>query len=68
VSLFYLLKLSFQSLGLLTRTTIKHQKAKATFEKTLILHGIPLETAQELSKAYPNPINEILHLMSIRNR
>lgn len=62
-SLFYLLRLFVQSSGLLIQTKIKHMKAKTTFKKTLILHGIPSETAQELAKAYPDPLTDILNLI-----
>ena len=65
-NLFYLSKLSLQSLGLLTEAKYRYRKAKATFQKTLIHHGIPSETAKELAKAYPNPVDEILHLMKIK--
>jgi hypothetical protein len=66
VGIYYFLKLSIQSLGIIVKATIRHRSAKATFKKTLLLHGIPLEAAQELSKAYPNPVTDVLRLMSRR--
>lgn len=66
ISVLYFSKLSIQSLGLMTKVVYKQRRAKSTFKKTLILHGISPEAAQELAKAYPNPINEILNLMNIR--
>lgn len=65
-NLFYVSKLSLQSLGLIAKANYKHRRAKAAFQKTLILHGVPSEAAQELAKAYPNPMNEILSLMNTR--
>ncbi len=67
-SIYYFSKLSIQSLGLMAKAKYKHRRAKATFQKTLILHGVPPEAAQELAKAYPNPIDEIFKLMNMRNR
>lgn len=58
-------KIAFQSLGLITQTTIQRRKAKSTFKKTLVLEGIPPEIANEIAKEYPNPISEIFSL--IRN-
>lgn len=66
VSILYFFRLSIQSLGLLATAQYKRRRAKATFQRTLILHGIPSEAAQELAKAYPNPISEILGLMNVR--
>ena len=65
-NLFYISKLSIQSLSLMVKAKYKRRRAKATFQRTLILHGIPSEAAQELAKAYPNPINEVLNLMNMR--
>jgi hypothetical protein len=65
ITLFYILRLSFQSLGLLTQTKLKHRKAKVTFEKTLIHQGISLETAQELAKAYPDPLLDLVNLIKL---
>ncbi|MEM2935736.1 MAG: hypothetical protein QW231_00990 [Candidatus Bathyarchaeia archaeon] len=67
-SIYYFSKLSIQSLGLAAKAKYKHRRAKATFQKILILHGVPPEAAQELAKAYPNPVNEILNLMNIGNK
>ena len=52
----------------MVKSKISHRSAKATFKKTLILNGIPLEAAQELARAYPNPLNEVLSLMKIRGK
>lgn len=65
-SLFYISKLSLQSLSLMIKAKYRWRRAKATFQRTLILNGIPLEDARELAKAYPNPIEEILSLMNVR--
>ena len=56
-------KLAFQSLGLITQTTMKRRQAKATFKKTLIQQGIPPKVANEIAKEFPNPINEIFSLV-----
>ena len=63
VDVLYASKLAFQSLGLVTQTTLKRRKAKATFKKTLIQQGIPPKIANEIAKEYPNPINEIFSLL-----
>lgn len=65
-NLFYVSRISFQSLDLIAQANYKHRKAKATFRKTLILNGISSEAAKELSKAYPNPVNELLKLIATR--
>ena len=65
-TIFYFSSLSIQSLGLVAKAQYRHRRARATFKKTLILQGIPSEAARELAKAYPNPISEILGLISIR--
>lgn len=65
-NIFYLSKISLRTLGLLTEAKFRHRKAKATFQKTLTHHGIPSETAKELAKAYPNPVDDILNLMKIK--
>ena len=66
INILYFSKLSIQSLGLMTKAIYKQRRAKSTFRKTLILHGISPAAAQELAKAFPNPINEISNLMKIR--
>ena len=68
MSIYYFLKLSIQSLGIIVKSKIRHRSAKATFKKTLILNGIPLKAAQELSRTYPNPLDEVLSLMKIRGK
>jgi hypothetical protein len=65
LSLYYFLKISLQSLSILVNANIRHRRAKAAFQKTLLLNGIPLAAAQELSQAYPNPIRDVLTLMSL---
>jgi len=66
VSLYYFLKLSVQSLGILVHASIRRRRAKAAFQKTLVRNGLPLAAAQELSRVYPNPIRDVLRLMSLR--
>ena len=66
ITFFYFSRLSLLSLSLLLKAKYKWRKAKATFQETLILQGIPKEAAQELAKAYPNPMNEFLTLMNFR--
>jgi hypothetical protein len=56
-------KIAFQSLGLLTQTTIKRRKAKAAFTKTLVLEGVPPEVADEIAKEFPNPISELFSIL-----
>jgi len=63
---YYFSKLSIQSLGLVAKAKYRHRRAKATFKKTLLLRGIPSETADELAKAYPNPVDEVLRLLDLR--
>ena len=63
VDVIYGSKLAFQSLGLVTQTTIKRRKAKATFKKMLIQQGVPPEAADEIAKEYPNPVTDLLNLV-----
>ena len=56
-------KMAFQSLGLITQTSMKRRKAKSTFKKTLIQQGISPEIADEIAKEFPNPISEIFSLL-----
>jgi hypothetical protein len=63
VGVLYGSRLAFQSLGLVTKTSIKRRKAKTTFRKTLINQGIPPKVAKEIAEEYPNPINEIFSLI-----
>ena len=67
-SLFYVLRLSFQSLGLLTQTKIHRWKAQATFEKTLLLHGLPPEAAKELAQVYPDPLTGLFNLIQMTTK
>jgi hypothetical protein len=62
-NLMYGSKLAFQSLGLVTQSTMKRRKAKATFIKTLVEQGISLEIANEIAKEYPNLISEIFSIL-----
>jgi len=62
-SVYHFSKISIKSLGLMAKAKITHRKAKATFQETLIHHGVPPEIARELSKSYPNPIDEIFSIM-----
>jgi len=62
ISLFYIFKLSIQSLSLIVKAKYNHRKAKVIFTKNLIHEGVPQEAAEELAKVYPNPINEIFSL------
>jgi hypothetical protein len=55
--------MALQSLGLVTQTAVKRRKAKATFKKILILQGIPLKVANEITKEYPDPVTEFLSLL-----
>ena len=63
VDILYCSRLALQSLGLVTQTVVKRRKAKATFKKILILQGIPLKVANEITKEYPDPVTEFLSLL-----
>jgi hypothetical protein len=56
-------KIAFQSLGLVTQTTMKRRKAKATFKKVLIQQGVSPEAANEIAKEFPNPVSEIFSIV-----
>ena len=56
-------KIAFQSLGLVTQTTMKRRKAKSAFTKTLIQQGVSPEVANEIAKEFPNPISELFSIM-----
>jgi hypothetical protein len=62
-SVMYGSKIAFQSLGLVTQTTMKRRQAKATFKKILIQQGVPPEAAKEIAKEFPNPISELFSLI-----
>ena len=66
IAVLYFSRLSIQSLALIVKFLYKKRRAKSIFEKTLVLHGISQDAAQELAKCYPNPISEILSLVNIR--
>ena len=63
VDILYCSRLALQSLGLAMQTVVKRRKAKATFKKILILQGIPLKVANEITKEYPDPVTEFLSLL-----
>jgi len=63
VDVLYGSKLAFQSLGLVTQTTLKRRKAKSTFKKTLIQQGVPPEAANEIAEEFPNPISALFSIM-----
>jgi hypothetical protein len=56
-------KIAFQSLGLVTQTTMKRRKAKSTFKKTLIQQGVPPEVAKEIAREFPNPMTELINIV-----
>ena len=59
----YFSRLCVESLGLVTQAIVKRRKAKSTFQKTLVLQGIPPEIARQLAEEYPNPVKEVLNLV-----
>jgi hypothetical protein len=67
-SFFYISKLFLQSLSIMVKTKYMWRRAKATFQETLILQGVPKEAAEELANAYPNPMDDILTLTNVRKR
>ncbi|PVX24175.1 MAG: hypothetical protein CW691_08430 [Candidatus Bathyarchaeum sp.] len=56
-------KLAFQSLGLVTQTSLKRRQAKSAFKKTLIAQGLSPETADEIAQEFPNPISELFSIL-----
>ncbi|MCW4022937.1 MAG: hypothetical protein ACOWW1_08165 [archaeon] len=56
-------KIAFQSMGLITQTSLKRRKAKATFTKTMVDQGVPLEVANEIAEEFPNPVSELFSLL-----
>jgi hypothetical protein len=56
-------KIAFQSLGLMTQTSMKRRKAKAIFTKTIVDQGVPLEVAKEIAKEFPNPVSELFSIL-----
>ena len=56
-------RLALQSVHLLAYANYCRHKAVNTFERTLIINGIPKDIAQELTHAYPNPIQELISLL-----
>lgn len=63
-TLFYLSKLSAQSLNLVVKAKTGHRRAKMIFRDTLIAQGLHWKAAAELAESYPNPVNEILNLLT----
>ena len=62
-SVMYGSKIAFQSMGLVTQTSLKRRKAKATFKKTMVDQGVPLEIANEIAKEFPNPVSDIFSIL-----
>ena len=62
-SVMYGSKLAFQSLGLVTQTTMKRRKAKSTFTKTLVNQGVPLEIANQIAEEFPNPVSDLFSIL-----
>ena len=62
-SVMYGSKIAFQSMGLVTQTSLKRRKAKATFTKTMVDQGIPLEIATEIAKEFPNPVSNLFSIL-----
>ncbi|MDG6222188.1 MAG: hypothetical protein IAX21_08840 [Candidatus Bathyarchaeota archaeon] len=62
-SVMYGSKLAFQSLGLVTQTSMKRRKAKATFTKTMVDQGVPLDIANEIAKEFPNPVSDLFSIL-----
>jgi hypothetical protein len=57
-------RLVLQSMHLLAHANYRRHKAVNTFERTLITNGIPADIARELTQAYPNPIQELISLLT----
>jgi len=57
-------RLALQSVHLLAHANYRRHKAVNTFERTLIKNGIPSNIARELTQAYPNPIQELIGLLT----
>jgi len=68
IAILYFSRLSIQSFCLIMLFIYKKRRAKSIFRKTLILHEISQEAAQELVKSYPDPMNEVLNLVRIRKK
>ncbi len=67
-TLFYVSKLSLQSVTVLAQATYHRQKAQKIFQKTLLRNEIPGAIANELTHAYPNPIKDLLSVLNLRRR
>jgi hypothetical protein len=67
-TLFYVSKLSLQSVKVLAQATYHRQKAQRIFHKTLLRLDIPEAIAKELTHAYPNPIKDLLSVLNLRRR
>ncbi len=57
-------RLALQSVHLLAHANLRRHKAVNTFEQTLIENGIPSNVAREITRAYPNPIQELISLLT----
>ena len=63
-NLLYGSRLVLQSMHLLAHANYQRHKAINTFERTLVMNGIPNNVARELTRAYPNPIQEFIGLLT----
>ena len=68
IGILYFFRLALHSLGLLVTFIYRRRRATAIFHKTLLRHGLSPEVARDLTKAYPNPIGEIVNLVILRTR
>ena len=62
-SVVYGSKIAFQSMGLVTQTSLKRRKAKATFTKTMVDQGVPLEVANQIAEEFPNPVSDLFSIL-----
>ena len=62
-SVMYGSKIAFQSMGLVTQTSLKRRKAKATFTKTMVDQGVPLEVANQIAEEFPNPVSDLFSIL-----
>ena len=66
---YYFLKLSVQFVSIIVRAKYSLWRARRTFRRTLVLSGIPSESARKLASAYPNPMDGLFSLVRAnRNR
>lgn len=57
-------RLVLQSLHLLAHANYQRHKAVNTFERTLMTNGVPSDIARELTREYPNPIQELMSVLT----